>query len=85
MILPGPSSSELAPQDFESFAGIGRWRHDFGSSFVGLLATDREIEGGGYNRVGGPDFQWRPNERDRVTGQLLWSESRTPERCGRLC
>jgi hypothetical protein len=30
--------------------------------------------------LGGPDFQWRPNERDRVTGQLLWSESRTPER-----
>jgi hypothetical protein len=80
VVLPGPSSSDLAPQDFRSFVGIARWRRDFGSSFVGLLATDREIEGGGHNRVGGPDFQWRPNERDRVTAQLLWSESRTPER-----
>ncbi len=80
VILPGPTSSELAPQDFRSLVGIGRWRHDIGSSFVGLLVTDREIQGGGYNRVIGPDFQWRPSDHDRVTAQLLWSESQAPNR-----
>ena len=28
-----------------------------GTSFAGLLVTDREVSGGGYNRVVGPDFQ----------------------------
>lgn len=80
VILPGPVFSDLAPQDFRSLVGIGRWRRDVGRSYLGLLLTDREIEGGGHNRVAGPDFQWRPNERDRVTAQFLWSETRTPER-----
>jgi len=40
--------------------------------------TAREHEGGGYNRVFGPDFQWRPGEGDAVTGQLLWSDTLTP-------
>jgi hypothetical protein len=28
----------------------------------------------------GPDFQWRPTDSDAVTGQLLVSDTRTPER-----
>ena len=47
---------------------------------MSVLATDREIRGGGHNRVVGPDFQWRPSEKDTVTGQLLYSDSRTPVR-----
>lgn len=80
VVLPGPSESSLAPQDFASYVLIGRLRGDFGRSFVGLLATDREVAGGGHNRVLGPDFQWRPNLRDTFTGQWLWSWSLTPER-----
>jgi hypothetical protein len=80
VILPGPTSSALAPQDFRSFVGVARWRRDVGTSFLGLLATDREIEGGGYNRLVGPDFQWRPSDRNQVTAQLLWSETETPSR-----
>jgi hypothetical protein len=79
-ILPGPDSSSFAPQDFSSRVGVARVRHDIGRSFVSLLLTDREISGGGYNRVIGPDFQWRPSDTDTVTGQLLASVSDTPDR-----
>jgi hypothetical protein len=80
VILPGPVASNLADQDFSSRVAIGRGRKDFGNSFASFLVTDREIEGGGHNRVLGPDFQWRPNGDDTVSGQLLISQSLTPDR-----
>jgi hypothetical protein len=79
VVLPGPVSSDLAPQDFESWVGIGRLRRDLGTSFVGLLATGRAIDGGGHNVVFGPDFQWR-GASDTITGQFLYSHSVTPDR-----
>ncbi len=82
VILPGATASGLAPQDFESRVLIGRVRRDLGRSFASLVVTDREIDGGGYNRLLGPDFQWRPNDIDTVTGQLLWSDTETPNRPG---
>jgi len=80
VILPGPNGSSLTEQDFRSIAVIARARHEIGRSFVSFLATDREVEGGGYNRVFGPDFRWRPTEKDTVTGQFLFSSGRTPDR-----
>jgi hypothetical protein len=80
VILPGATASDLAPQDFHSLVGIGRWRRDVGRSFVGMLYTGREISGGGHNRVIGPDLQWRPTARDTITGQLLLSDTQTPRR-----
>ncbi len=80
VILPGPNGSAFADQDFSSFVGMGRIRHDFGKSFVSFLGTDREVSGGGYNRVYGPDFQWRAGDHDTVTGQLLLSNTQTPNR-----
>jgi hypothetical protein len=81
VVLPGTDASGLADQDFRSFVAIGRARHDLGRSFVSVLATDRELRHEpGHNRVIGPDFQWRPNERDTVTGQFLWSSTLTPRR-----
>jgi hypothetical protein len=80
VVLPGPVFSDVAPQDYESFVGIGRVRQDLGASFAGALGTYRRIEGGGYNAVGGGDFQWRPNDADVVTGQYLYSASREPNR-----
>ena len=82
VILPGPNSSDLADQEFRSWVGVGRLRREIGGrgSFVSMLGTDREIEGGGHNRVVGPDFQWRPSSKDVVTGQLLYSWSLTPDR-----
>ncbi|HYT32260.1 MAG TPA: DUF5916 domain-containing protein, partial [Thermoanaerobaculia bacterium] len=80
VILPGSNGSSFADQDFSSFVGMARMRHDFGKSFVSFLATDREVKGGGYNRVYGPDFQWRAGEHDTVTGQALLSNTETPNR-----
>ncbi len=80
VIIPGPNESELADQDFHSVVGIGRLRRDFGKSFVSLLVSDRELDGPAYNRVFGPDFQWRHGDGDTVTGQYLASWSRTPDR-----
>jgi hypothetical protein len=80
VIIPGPESSQFAPQDFDSTVVIGRLRRDFGSSFAGFLVTDREVKGGGHNRVIGPDFQWRASDKDLVTGQFLFSSTQTPDR-----
>jgi hypothetical protein len=79
VIIPGATSSASAEQTFRSWAGIARLRYDLGSAYVGALATTREIEGGGFNRLGGLDFQLRPFDSDRVTGQYLYSFTRTPD------
>jgi len=80
VIIPGPNGSDFADQDFASYVGIARVRQDFGQSFVSGLFTDREIAGGvgGYNRVFGPDFQWRPKPSETLTGQILFSDTVTP-------
>jgi hypothetical protein len=80
VILPGPLGSGFALQDFDSIVAMGRVRRDFGRSFASFLYSGREIDGGGSNRVVGPDFQWRPNERTTVTAQFLWSATETPDR-----
>ena len=80
VILSGPNESERAPHDFRAVDLIARARHDLGESFVSFLLTDREIRGGGHNRVFGPDLLWRPGKDDNVRAQLLFSDSRTPER-----
>ncbi len=80
IIIPGANGSRLALADFSSTVTMGRLRRDFGESFVSVIATDRSSEGGAHNRVFGPDFRWRPNARHTVGGQLLFSDSRTPDR-----
>jgi hypothetical protein len=80
VVLPGPTGSGLAPQDFGAFVGVARLRRELGASYAGALFTGREVDGGGYNRVFGPDLLWRAGPKDRVSAQLLWSETRTPER-----
>jgi hypothetical protein len=80
VIIPGASSSQSADQQFRSWAGIARARYDLGPAFIGGLFTTRDIEDGGYNQLGGLDFQARPSPSDSVTGQALYSVSRTPDR-----
>ena len=80
VVLPGSTSSDLAPQNFSSTVAIARLRRDYGSSFVSFLYAGREIDSGGHNRVLGPDFEWRPRPTDTITGQLLWSDTETPDR-----
>ncbi|HVT58643.1 MAG TPA: DUF5916 domain-containing protein [Thermoanaerobaculia bacterium] len=80
VIEPGPQSSSLVNQDLGSRVAIGRARYEIGRSFASVLATDREDAGGGHNRVFGPDFQWRPDDTNIVTGQLLLSDTQNPNR-----
>lgn len=76
IILPGPISSDLVTQQFDSLNVIGRARHEIGRSAIGVVLTARESDGeGGHNRVLGPDFEWRPNDVDRVRGQFLFSDT----------
>jgi hypothetical protein len=79
-ILPGAEGSGFAAQDFRSDVAVVRLRHEAGPSFVSVLATSREVEGGGNNRVAGPDFLWRPRPTETFTGQALFSRSETPNR-----
>jgi hypothetical protein len=79
-IIPGATSSFFAPQDFKSTDAIGRIRHDIAQSFVGAVFTDREIRGGGHNRVIGPDVLWRPNQADSVNAEFLYSSTENPNR-----
>lgn len=80
VILPGAQRSDFIPADFRSRIVTGRVRRTFGKSFGAFLVSAREVEGGGHNRIAGPDFQWRLNARDRFTGQVLVSSTRNPER-----
>lgn len=81
VIIPGTDSSDLADQDFSSLVTIARYRRDVGKrSFLSFLLSDREIDGGAFNRVLGPDFEWRPDDRNTIAGQFLWSQSETPDR-----
>ena len=80
VILPSAYGSDFASQDFSSIAAIGRVRRDFGRSFVSFLGTTRESEGGAYNRVFGPDFQLRIGESQTITGQVLYTSTKTPDR-----
>jgi hypothetical protein len=79
-IIPGPVASFFAPQDFKSLDTIARIRHDIGRSFIGGVLTDREIRGGGYNRVIGPDVQWWPTGTDSLNAELLLSSTQDSNR-----
>lgn len=78
-IIPGPTRSGFALVDMKSYATIARVRHSLGNSFVGGVLTDREIDGGGHNRVIGPDFQWRLPSHT-FTAQFLYSDTENPDR-----
>jgi hypothetical protein len=81
VVLPGAQGSSLASQDFSSTVFVARAKRDIGRSFISMLVTDREgRSSASYNRVLGPDFQWRPNAADTITGQWLVSDTRTPNR-----
>lgn len=80
VIVPSAYGSATPLQDFSSIAAIGRVRRDFGTSFVSMLTTLRQAEGGAYNRVFGPDFLWRIGEGKTLIGQFLYSQSETPNR-----
>lgn len=79
IVLPSAEGSRFAPQDLRSRVLIGRVRRTFGSSFGGLLLSAREYEGGGHNRVAGPDLMLQRGA-DKLSGQVLLSSTRNPDR-----
>ena len=80
LILPGVEGSKSIVQDYRSQVLIGRVRRTFGKSFGAFLVSAREMDGGGHNRVIGPDFLWMLNGKDRIVGQLLLSSTENPNR-----
>ena len=66
VILPGPTGSDAGRPGLSLARGHRPRapRPRIARSWA-LLATGREIDGGGYNRVFGPDFQWRPGRDGR--------------------
>ncbi|HYK00529.1 MAG TPA: carbohydrate binding family 9 domain-containing protein [Thermoanaerobaculia bacterium] len=74
LVLPGTMGSRYAAVDYKATSILGRVRQDIGDSFIAFLGTMREGEEG-YNRVFGPDLQWRPNATDRVLAQFLYSDT----------
>jgi hypothetical protein len=80
VIVPSPVGSAFAEQASSSTALIGRYKRNIGESFVGFLATARQNGGGSYNRVTGPDFEWRLGGHDVIDGQFLLGSSATPKR-----
>ncbi|MEO8362469.1 MAG: DUF5916 domain-containing protein [Vicinamibacteria bacterium] len=81
VILPGPTGSSFAAQDFASTVLVARAKREIGRSFLSMLVTDREgRETSSHNRVVGPDFQFRPTATDAITGQWLMSNTKTPNR-----
>lgn len=77
VVVPGPQGSQFLPQDFRSRVAIGRVRRSFGESFGGVLLSAREVEGGGHNRLIGPDFLWKRSASDKIVGQALYSDTET--------
>ena len=80
VVLPGAEGSSLVRQDFRSLVLVGRVRTSIGRSFAGLIASERNVEGGGSNRVAGPDFLWKITGDDQLQGQMLFSSTRNPRR-----
>jgi hypothetical protein len=81
VILPGTYGSSLASQDFASTVYVARVKREIGQSFVSVLYSGREgHDTSSHNRVFGPDFQLRLTPTDTVTGQLLVSSTRNPNR-----
>ena len=84
VLLPGPYRTGFAAQEFKSLASFARGRWQARGATFGGFATDRTIEGGAYNRVGGADFAWFATTEHRFRGQLMGSSTTAHFDGGRL-
>ncbi|HUL55792.1 MAG TPA: DUF5916 domain-containing protein [Usitatibacter sp.] len=73
VLLPNPYGTDTAVQAFKSRAGFARARWQIDGATVGVLATDRTLDNGAYNRVFGPDVAWFPTTEHRLRAQVLGS------------
>jgi len=80
VIEPGAISSGAALQDFESTGFVGRYKYHFGDTALGTLATARVNDDGSQNLVYGFDTHLSLSTSDKITAQILRSQTRNPDR-----
>lgn len=79
IIEPGLLGSDLALPDFDSHDAFVRLRRNLTGGDAGLLGAAKLNTDGSRNLVGGVDAN-RATSSDRLTGQLLFSNTRDPDR-----
>ena len=78
VLQPGTYATNFLAQDRKSLATMARLRWQAGGgTTVGLVATDRSYEGGGANRMAGPDLTWFATNDHRLRAQYLESWTTT--------
>src|SRR5262249_38922096 len=80
VIEPGPVTSQSGAQAFESTDFVGRYKINDGHFTWGGLTTVRLNDDGSRNVLAGTDSTWTPSSSDRVSTQVLGSETRNPDR-----
>jgi hypothetical protein len=73
VLLPTPFITDFATQNYKSYASFARGRWSLGPVTAGVLATDRTLDNGAYNRVAGVDGAWFPSNEHRLRAQVLGS------------
>ncbi len=80
LVFPFAEGTGQAWLDSRSTGAVARYRRDLGrSSTLGVLMTDREGEGGYYNRLAGIDGDIRITPKDQVSFQVVRSDTRYDE------
>jgi hypothetical protein len=75
VLLPTPYVTDFANQSYKSYASFARGRWTQGSATFGVLATDRTLDNGAYNRLAGADAAWFPTTEHRLRAQVLGSST----------
>lgn len=79
LIFPGSQYSQSTSLAMQSYATVFRYRRDLGNKYtLGALLTSREGDEY-YNRVFGFDGNLRITDKDRLTLQVLASNTRYPD------
>ena len=73
VLLPTPYITDFAAQNYKSYASFARGRWNAGTATFGVLATDRTLDNGSYNRLVGADAAWFPTTEHRLRTQVLGS------------
>lgn len=79
IIEPGLLGSDLVLPDFDSYDGFVRVRRNFAGGDLGILAAAKINTDNSRNLVGGLDVS-HATSSDRITGQMLLSRTRNPNR-----
>ena len=84
LLRPGPTRTDVLPQDRRSQATLlrGRW-HGERISAGALLSQRDETGGGASNRVAGADVVWRPSDEQQLRARAMGSRSRDERRRAR--